>query len=451
MAEILKNKRIVFFPELFEQNFMKKLKEIIIMIYKKKRHLSKLKISIIISWFIILWYGEVNIFKQTISRCSWSLWEKWEEGTKPYRVALIGDPQLVDKHTYNRSFLLTAFTNFYTDKYMKRNWKYLNNELHPQSLIFLGDLLDGGRDLEMKSWIKEYKRFDDVFFQPPGVKVISTLPGNHDIGFSDGVTLNRLNRFRAYFGESSSSYVLGNHTFVLLDTISLSNTINTQVSEYTKQLLDDLKNTYDKDFPRILLSHVPLFRPANTPCGPNREKNTSIKLERGYQYQNVILSSISTYVLEIVRPIAVFSGDDHDFCEVKQTIKKYGITIIERSIKSFSMAMGISQPGVQLVSLYNPSLKKTENQTFQTKLCLLPKQYYIFSLYLITFIVTVSIICIYQYLFVEKDLQYLSTYTNKYKNISHESSFKSLDHILSDIINIAIIVFPWYLYLLIRY
>lgn len=339
MIGILEKYRASFFPGFFGQNLMKKLKEMMIMIYKKKRHLSKLKICIIISWFFVLWHGEVNVFKQAVSRCSWSLWEKWDEGAKPYRMALIGDPQLVDKHTYNRSFILTAFTNFYTDKYMKRNWKYLNSELHPLSLIFLGDLLDGGRDLEMKSWIKEYKRFDDVFFQPPGVKVISTLPGNHDIGFSDGVTLKRLNRFRAYFGESSSSYVLGNHTFVLLDTISLSNTINTQVSEYTKQLLNDLNNTYDKDFPRILLSHVPLFRPANTPCGPNREKNTSIKLERGYQYQNVILSSISTHVLEIVRPIAVFSGDDHDFCEVEQTIKKYGVTIIERSIKSFSMAM----------------------------------------------------------------------------------------------------------------
>ncbi|KTW28541.1 hypothetical protein T552_01801 [Pneumocystis carinii B80] len=448
MNGILWNKRIAFSPEFFEQDFMRKLKEIIVVIYKKKRHFSKLRMSIIFLWFIILWYGEVNIFKQMISRCSWSLWEKWEEGANPYHVALIGDPQLVDKHTYNRSFILTTFTNFYTDKYMKRNWKYLNNQLHPESLIFLGDLLDGGRDLEMESWIKEYKRFDDVFFQPPGVKVISTLPGNHDIGFSDGVTLKRLNRFRAYFGESSSLYTLGNHTFVLLDTISLSNTINTQVSQYTKQLLNDLENTYDQDFPRILLSHVPLFRPANTPCGPQREKNTSIKLERGYQYQNVILSSISTHVLETVRPIAVFSGDDHDFCEVKQTIAKYGVTIIERSIKSFSMAMGISQPGVQLVSLYNPSLKKTGNQTFQTKTCLLPRQYYIFSLYLITFIVTISIVCIYQYLFVEKDLQNLTTRANKYKNKSHESLSKTLDRILLDVINIAIIVFPWYLYLL---
>ncbi|CCJ31489.1 unnamed protein product, partial [Pneumocystis jirovecii] len=203
-------------------------------------------LCISIFWFFILWYGEVSIFKKMVNHCMWSQWENWENGAHPYRVALIGDPQLVDKGTYNRSFILTALTNFYTDKYMKRNWKYLNNQLHPQSLIFLGDLLDGGRDLEMKKyristleeqkilkktrWIKEYRRFDDVFFQPPGVKVISTLPGNHDIGFSDGVTLKRLNRFRAYFGESSSSYTIGNHTFVLLDTISLSNTVNAQVS-----------------------------------------------------------------------------------------------------------------------------------------------------------------------------------------------------------------------------
>ncbi|KTW28638.1 uncharacterized protein T551_02488 [Pneumocystis jirovecii RU7] len=402
-----------------------------------------------------------------VNHCMWSQWENWENGAHPYRVALIGDPQLVDKGTYNRSFILTALTNFYTDKYMKRNWKYLNNQLHPQSLIFLGDLLDGGRDLEMKKyristleeqkilkktrWIKEYRRFDDVFFQPPGVKVISTLPGNHDIGFSDGVTLKRLNRFRAYFGESSSSYTIGNHTFVLLDTISLSNTVNAQVSKYTKQLLEDLKRTYNQDYPRILLSHVPLFRPANTPCGPNREKNTSIKLERGFEYQNVILPNLSTIVLENVRPIAVFSGDDHDFCEVKHTVYKYDTTVIERSIKSFSMAMGIRQPGVQLISLYNPSGKKAYEQTFQTKMCLLPKQYSIFLYYLMTFVITSFLLFMYRYIFMEKELQLPKTYTDRYNQLPRHLRSKALYHLLSDIFNIAILILPWYLYLLFRY
>ncbi|KAG5437799.1 hypothetical protein PCANB_000513 [Pneumocystis canis] len=395
--------------------------------------------------------NQLSIFKQTVKLCSWSHWENWGPDARPYHVALIGDPQLVDKKTYNRSFILTAFTNFYTDKYMKRNWKYLNNQLHPQSLIFLGDLLDGGRDLEMKKWIKEYRRFDNVFFQPPGVKVISSLPGNHDIGFSNSVTLKRLNRFRAYFGESSSSYTVGNHTFVLLDTISLSNTINNEVSKYTRQLLQDLNHTYDQDYPRILLSHVPLFRPANTPCGPNREKNTSIKLERGYEYQNVILPNISIAVLKNVRPIAVFSGDDHDFCEVQHIISQYGTIVIERSIKSFSMAMGIRQPGVQLVSLYNPSGKKTHNQTFQTKLCLLPKQYSIFLSYLITFLITAFILFTYRYIFREKELESPKTYTDKYQQSPPRFISKILNCLLLDILNISIVILPWYLYLLFRY
>jgi len=56
----------------------------------------------------------------------------------------------------------------------------------------------------------------------PGRKIISSLPGNHDLGFGTGIQASVRKRFNAYFGDGSRIDVIGNHTFVSVDTVSLS-------------------------------------------------------------------------------------------------------------------------------------------------------------------------------------------------------------------------------------
>jgi ethanolamine phosphate phosphodiesterase len=72
----------------------------------------------------------------------------------PYRIALIADPQLVDENTYTRRGMFLRLSEFFTDLYMKRNWKYIQNILHPKISIFLGDLMDGGREWDDKTWLR---------------------------------------------------------------------------------------------------------------------------------------------------------------------------------------------------------------------------------------------------------------------------------------------------------
>lgn len=50
-------------------------------------------------------------------------------------------------------------TQFYTDLYMKRNWKYLHYYLEPQDTVFMGDLLDGGREWDDAKYIIAYLSF----------------------------------------------------------------------------------------------------------------------------------------------------------------------------------------------------------------------------------------------------------------------------------------------------
>jgi len=267
---------------------------------------------------------------------------------QPHRLVLVADPQLVDPHTYpGRPWPLSALTVAFTDKYLKRSYKLLHRSLDPDTVFFLGDLFDGGREwatqaLEFESsekrwksygelfWIREYNRFGDIFFSPDQMsgglpltkvkRVFPSLPGNHDLGFGNGIQKSVRDRFRAYFGESDRVDIVGNHTFVSLDTVSLSamgqpdadeslwnGTLQfldqTQhlKTEAVKQTLGFQKNTMTRpkyshevtqpeyldsrstskndkqdskpELPTIVLTHVPLYREPGTPCGPLRERH----------------------------------------------------------------------------------------------------------------------------------------------------------------------------------
>jgi hypothetical protein len=283
-------------------------------------------------------------------------------------------------------------------------------------------------------------------------KVVSNLPGNHDVGFGSGVQLSVRNRFQGFFGDGNDLYVLGNHTFLSLDTPSLSayseftftGETNKEEREKTRfiweptyQFLDNLQNlskpvvgaalseiftsvqapskdagatsngivkreSSQAQLPVVLLSHVPFFRDQGTDCGPLREKGKAIHVSAGYQYQNVLTQELTTHIVERVSSSIgdikqVFSGDDHDYCDVSfsydisRAASASSSTPLWRSVrditvKSFSWAMGVRKPGFLLVSLWNPIDTNGKNiegvsQTIQTKSCLLPDQLSIFIRY----------------------------------------------------------------------
>lgn len=391
--------------------------------------------------------------------------------------------------------------------YLYRNYKNLQKYLEPDTVFFLGDLFDGGREWatmrddtsdpewQMKQrtkaeaklvgewkkrygenyWMNEYERFGRIFVDmfnygnengesrtgQKGRKFISSLPGNHDLGFGAKIKKPVRDRFEAFFGEGNRVDVIANHTFVSIDAVSLSAGAdksmldNREIYAPVEEFLKDVKSTKrravarelrglrgestelthprevkdvtgllltakDKptidpgeeagvEFPTILLTHVPLFRNPGTPCGPLREhwppatppagqtgpvipdERNAIAVARGYQYQNVLAQDDSARVLRSVGNVKhVFSGDDHDYCEVVHDTFNSGEGILERvkeiTVKSISYAMGVRKPGFTMVSLWNPvdgEGKPLHHQalgeeglapTMETHLCLLPDQ-----------------------------------------------------------------------------
>lgn len=370
----------------------------------------------------------------------------------------------------------------------------------PDTVLFLGDLFDGGREWSAaltkaresqspdkrwhrygdKYWMKEYNRFGRIFLEPwlrdrrerpdqPGRRLIAELPGNHDLGFGLGIRIPVRERFNAYFGDGNRVDMIGNFTFVSLDTVSLSangqtdpatgsqgadtgdenvnkiwyptetflssvkelkaRAINRELRlqaglpekeplDHTLREIDavprpESANTSDlsSNIPSILLTHVPLYRVPGTPCGKLREKyppsvsareedegvekdmKNALPVVAGLQYQTVLTPAISSEIIEKVGDIeAIFSGDDHDYCEVTHrgfTSNNGGIK--EITVKALSWAAGIRKPGFLMLSLWNPIDEQgnririgddsADNEILKTHLCLLPDQLQIFKRY----------------------------------------------------------------------
>ena len=95
-----------------------------------------------LAWLVAFLLLEHGIFLLATNACTWPLAVRRE-----CQVALIADPQLVDENTYERRGIGMWLTKAMTDRYMRRNYRYL--QWHgPGMVIFLGDLMDGGREWE---------------------------------------------------------------------------------------------------------------------------------------------------------------------------------------------------------------------------------------------------------------------------------------------------------------
>lgn len=337
-------------------------------------------------WLVLVNYYERTVVKRAMKVCQWNKWETWPSGADPHRISLFADPQIMDAYSYpDRAAFVNYFTRLLLDNYHKRNWNFVQTYLDPDSTFFLGDLFDGGRNWGNEYWFNEYRRFNSIYDKKPNKKIIMSVPGNHDIGFGNSVDTPSLKRFETFFGESCAVHYLGNHTIVLLDTISLSDYDTPENTQKPKALMEKL-GSYEDSNPRILLSHVPLYRdPAKQTCGPMRESSKKFPIMKGLQFQTVIEHDLTNEILKKVNPVLAFSGDDHDYCHVKHAYlnsnNEQSLTD-EITVKSCSMNMGIKRPAIQLLSLYNPDHKR-DSTTYQTNICYLPEPYKALKMYII--------------------------------------------------------------------
>lgn len=349
------------------------------------------------TWLLLIHYFERTNTKSVINSCQWNQWESWDEGATPHRVVFIADPQIVDDYSYaNRPRFINYLIKKVTDNYLYRNNKFVQHFLDPDTTFFLGDLFDGGREWDDDNvWFEEYKRFSAIYPKKPHRRTYQGIPGNHDIGF-EKIEPHKLARFNAFFGDTNDYVEIGNHSIVLLDTISLSSK-DPEISTPPTKFLESLNDRLNPQLPRILLLHVPLARfPDQQLCGPHRESKRPFPLQRGYQYQTIIEHHISQTVLTTVHPEIAFAGDDHDYCDIQQPYVHNGESKMAREItvKSCAMSGGIKRPAIQLLSLnnpYDPASRAAKGATFETEMCYMPLPYLPFKIYGVLFVLSIAL------------------------------------------------------------
>ncbi|EMG47914.1 CDC1 Cell division control protein 1 [Candida maltosa Xu316] len=328
----------------------------------KFKYVHQSMLVLILTWVIAFYLQERFLVNLAISKCHWPGVKTTDDNddSQNTNVLLIADPQLIDNHTYpGRNELLLTLSKHTVDTYIKKNYNVLLDKLKPDYIFFLGDLLDNGRDSTDLYFNNELNRFNRIF--NPNKQMYFNVPGNHDIGFGNGVKVPIRNRFESTFGKCNEVTEINGVEFIALDTPSISSTDDV-VSETSKKFLNDLPL---KTKPRILLTHVPLYRDPSMSCGPLRESAYFDVNGRGYQYKNSVDAELSKTILAKIKPDITFTGDDHDYCDIVHDGGYREITV-----KSISMAMGKKYPAVQLLSFTNK-----ESFKYDTEICFLRTPY----------------------------------------------------------------------------
>ncbi|KAJ6809495.1 uncharacterized protein M6B38_161725 [Iris pallida] len=150
--------------------------------------------------------------------------------------------------------------------------------------------------------------------------------------------------------------------------------------------------------PRVLLTHIPLYRPDDTPCGPYRSSsviNQRIAYavpDQEIKYQNYLTNETSSQLLDLIRPILVLSAHDHDQCTVTHSTPLG--TVPEHTLGTISWQQGNLYPSFMLLTVTGPSNQTSTKSEVSTQLCFLPMQTHIYIWYLSQFVVTLLLLII---------------------------------------------------------
>ncbi|KAL0853370.1 hypothetical protein Bca101_058522 [Brassica carinata] len=317
------------------------------------------------------------------------------------KVAIVTDPQLMDKTSFRLSSKTLALevAQFYTDVNMRRSFFQSVLPFKPDVVLFLGDYFDGGPFLPEEEWYESLSRLKHVFGLnsqgQAGDVPTFYIPGNHDIGYSRVAShkLDVINRYEKAFGSRNRRFVIGSTEFISIDAQAIDGNPQKELASDVWKFVQNVSSDA-KSHPRVLLTHIPLYRPDQTSCGPHRASSViDQRLWRHSQdqevmYQNYITTESSKKLLELIKPTLVLSGHDHDQCTL--THKSEAGSVIEHTLGTISWQQGNLYPSFMLLSVPNAVHQNSSDpdNVLYTQLCFLPRQLFIYIWYLSLFVLT---------------------------------------------------------------
>ncbi|KAK4373898.1 hypothetical protein RND71_004575 [Anisodus tanguticus] len=379
-----------------------------------------LKLAALLSfiWALSLLYGEMFSFWVPFFSCSWPrLPSSTTDGVDHQRdyvkIAVLTDPQLMDRTSLRlapKSLALEA-AQFYTDLYMRRAFLSSILPSKPDIILFLGDYFDGGPFLSDEEWQESWSRFKHIFDlemleQTTNIKLYY-LAGNHDIGYAafHSHMPEVIKRYEKAFGARNYQFTAGKVDFIAIDAQTLDDSQQDILSpghpqnNETPATWNFVKNVskHPSLNPRVLLTHISLYRPDLTACGPYRSSSiinqriNRAAFDNEILYQNYITENGTNDLLDSIKPALILSGHDHDQCTVIHK-SKYG-SVKEHTLGTISWQQGNLFPSYMLLSASNLVLPdgSMPEEAISTKVCFLPVQTYIYIWYLFLFVMTLLI------------------------------------------------------------
>uniref|UniRef100_A0A1J3IGF6 Calcineurin-like phosphoesterase domain-containing protein n=1 Tax=Noccaea caerulescens TaxID=107243 RepID=A0A1J3IGF6_NOCCA len=372
----------------------------------KMKHHHKLTVTLCLIWAATILYGEMFAFwLPPLFTCSWPhhhlLKTNGVESNKFTKVAIVTDPQLMDKTSFRLSSKTLALevAQFYTDINMRRSFFQSILPFKPDAVLFLGDYFDGGPYIPEDEWQESLSRFEHVFGLNSQGKVMDIptfyITGNHDVGYSRVASHKGdvIDRYEKVFGIRNRRFMIGGVEFISIDAQAIDGNpqkgLATEVWKFVQNVSNDATS-----HPRVLLTHIPLYRPDQTPCGPHRSNPViDQRFWRHFQdqeviYQNYITQESSKKLLELINPVLVLSGHDHDQCTVTHKSKTGSVT--EHTLGTISWQQGNIYPSFMLLSVPNAVHENSSDaKMLHTQLCFLPCQLFIYMWYLSLFVLSI--------------------------------------------------------------
>ncbi|PRQ51783.1 putative protein-serine/threonine phosphatase [Rosa chinensis] len=353
-------------------------------------------------WALTLLYGEMLAFRlPSLSTCRWPH-HSHSQSLDYVKVAVLTDPQLTDRTSLPLppKSLALELVQFYSDLYMRRAFLSSVLPFDPDVILFLGDYFDGGPYLSDHEWKESLSRLKHIF-SLSGQERHSTIPvyripGNHDIGyeFLHSRRPQAIRRYEKEFGSRNYQFTVGKVEFIAIDSQAIDGNPQGYLASSTRAFVKNVSLDVQA-YPRVLLTHIPLYRQDGTDCGPNRKSeiiNQRINVHspdiQEIVYQNYVTKESSNYLLDSIQPVLVLSGHDHDQCDVVHK-SKYG-PVKEHTLGTISWQQGNVYPSFMLLSASNfvPSNTASSEEAVLTQLCFLPVQLHIYIWYLSLFVLT---------------------------------------------------------------
>uniref|UniRef100_H2YVN7 Calcineurin-like phosphoesterase domain-containing protein n=1 Tax=Ciona savignyi TaxID=51511 RepID=H2YVN7_CIOSA len=201
--------------------------------------------------------------------------------------------------------------------------------------------------------------------------------GNHDVGFHNDVTENKLQRFFKEFSSKNVKAIsVKGRMFVAINSMGLAGDGCTMCEDTKRELLQvkEYMDCRGIDKPEycgssvsrpqpILLTHFPLFRESDEKCLEFDAKDISHK----YVEQETLTESASSELIKLLHPRLVLSGHTHNTC-----VYRHGDGTTEITVASFSWRNRID-PSFYLLTV--------SDETYEAVKCNLPLESTVFIIY----------------------------------------------------------------------